>query len=279
MSAMNYFLTYFHFDGIRVDAVSNIVYWDGNKANGENTGSTEFIKRLNGKLHLEHPEIMMIAEDSPISRGHQTVEYGRPRLRLQVGSRLDERYPQVLRKDPIYKKWEHNKLTFSMAYFYSENFLLPLKPRRGGPWQRHLINKMFGDYDNKFALLRNLYAYQFGHPGKKLNFMGNELAASTNGTSIVPCHGTFSAIRSTIRSEGMPRPQFDLSVEDAMKCEEYNPAHFQWMMVDNSDQSVFAFEREFGESDLLFVYNMTPNLLRELRCRRAPTRALRRNLQ
>ena len=59
MSAMNYFLTYFHFDGIRVDAVSNIVYWDGNKANGENTGSTEFIKRLNGKLHLAHPEIMM----------------------------------------------------------------------------------------------------------------------------------------------------------------------------------------------------------------------------
>jgi 1,4-alpha-glucan branching enzyme len=64
MSAMNYFLTYFHFDGIRVDAVSNIVYWDGNKANGENTGSTEFIKRLNGKLHIDHPEIMMIAEDS-----------------------------------------------------------------------------------------------------------------------------------------------------------------------------------------------------------------------
>lgn len=77
MSAMNYFLTYFHFDGIRVDAVSNIVYWDGNKNNGENTGATEFIKRLNGKIHIAHNDVMMIAEDSTDFSGvTKPLEYG-----------------------------------------------------------------------------------------------------------------------------------------------------------------------------------------------------------
>jgi 1,4-alpha-glucan branching enzyme len=75
-------------------------------------------------------------------------------------------------KDPIYKKWEHNKLTFSMAYFYSENFLLALKPRRGGPWQGHLINKMFGDYDTKFALLRNLIRLSVRPSGQEAQFHG-----------------------------------------------------------------------------------------------------------
>jgi 1,4-alpha-glucan branching enzyme len=261
MSAMNYFLCYFHFDGIRVDAVSNIVYWDGNKANGENAGSTEFIKRLNGKLHLEHPEIMMIAEDSTDFQGvTKPVEYG--------GLGFDYKWDlgwmndtlKYYAKDPIYKKWEHNKLTFSMAYFYSENFLLPLSHDEVVHGKGTLINKMFGDYDTKFALLRNLYAYQYGHPGKKLNFMGNELASfdEWNENRSLPWN-----LLSFPKHDSVRRECRDLNLiyqaEDAMKIEEHNPAHFRWMMVDNSDQSVFAFEREVGESDLLFVYNMTPN--------------------
>jgi 1,4-alpha-glucan branching enzyme len=261
MSAMNYFLCYFHFDGIRVDAVSNIVYWDGNKANGENSGATEFIKRLNGKLHLEHPEIMMIAEDSTDFQGvTKPTEYG--------GLGFDYKWDlgwmndtlKYYAKDPIYKKWEHNKLTFSMAYFYSENFLLPLSHDEVVHGKGTLINKMFGDYDTKFALLRNLYAYQFGHPGKKLNFMGNELASfdEWNENRSLPWN-----LLSFPKHDSVRRECRDLNLiyqsEDAMRIEEHNPAHFQWMMVDNSDQSVFAFEREVGESDLLFVYNMTPN--------------------
>jgi 1,4-alpha-glucan branching enzyme len=261
MSAMNYFLCYFHFDGIRVDAVSNIVYWDGNKANGENTGSTEFIRRLNGKLHYEHPDVMMIAEDSTDFQGvTKPVEYG--------GLGFDYKWDlgwmndtlKYYAKDPIYKKWEHNKLTFSMAYFYSDNFLLPLSHDEVVHGKGTLINKMFGDYDTKFALLRNLYAYQYGHPGKKLNFMGNELASfdEWNENRSLPWN-----LLSFPKHDSVRRECRDLNLiyasEDAMKIEEHNPSHFQWMMVDNADQSVFAFEREVGESDLLFVYNMTPN--------------------
>jgi len=261
MSAMNYFLCYFHFDGIRVDAVSNIVYWDGDKAKGENAGSTEFIRRLNGKLHCEHPDVMMIAEDSTDFQGvTKPVEYG--------GLGFDYKWDlgwmndtlKYYAKDPIYKKWEHNKLTFSMAYFYSDNFLLPLSHDEVVHGKGTLINKMFGDYDTKFALLRNLYAYQYGHPGKKLNFMGNELASfdEWNENRSLPWN-----LLSFPKHDSVRRECRDLNLiyqsEEAMHVEEHNPSHFRWMMVDNADQSVFAFEREVGESDLLFVYNMTPN--------------------
>ena len=261
MSAMNYFLEYFHFDGIRVDAVSNIVYWDGNKANGENHGATEFIRRLNGKLHYAHPEIMMIAEDSTdFTKVTHPIEYG--------GLGFDYKWDlgwmndtlKYYSKDPIYKKYEHNKLTFSMAYFYSENFLLPLSHDEVVHGKGTIINKMWGDYDQKFALVRNLYAYQFGHPGKKLNFMGNELASfdEWNETRSLPWN-----LLSFPKHDSIRRMVRDLNLiyraEPAMHFEEHNPAHFHWLMVDNHDQSIFAFEREVGDSDLIFVYNMTPN--------------------
>lgn len=261
MSAMNYFLTYFHFDGIRCDAVSNIVYWDGNKEHGENTGATEFIRRLNYKLHERHPSIMMIAEDSTdFTKVTHPIEYG--------GLGFDYKWDlgwmndtlKYYSKDPIYKKWEHNKLTFSMAYFYSENFLLPLSHDEVVHGKGTIINKMHGDYDTKFALLRNLYTYQYGHPGKKLNFMGNELASfdEWNEQRSLPWN-----LLGFPKHDSVKRLCRDLNLiyqsEDAMKVEEYNPAHFRWTMVDNADQSVFAFERSYGDSVLLFVFNMTPN--------------------
>ncbi|MBQ7243963.1 MAG: 1,4-alpha-glucan branching protein GlgB [Bacilli bacterium] len=261
MSAMNYFLEYFHFDGIRVDAVSNIVFWDGNKANGENTGATEFIRRLNGKIHYAHPDVMMIAEDSTdFTKVTHPIEYGG----LGFDYKWDLGWMNDTLKyyglDPIYKKYDHHKLTFSMAYFFSENFLLPLSHDEVVHGKGTIINKMWGDYDQKFALLRNLYAYQFAHPGKKLSFMGNELASfdEWNETRSLPWN-----LLSFPKHDSVRRMVRDLNLiyraEPAMHMEEHNPAHFHWLMVDNADQSVFAFEREYGDSDLIFVFNMTPN--------------------
>jgi 1,4-alpha-glucan branching enzyme len=260
MSAMNYFLTYFHFDGLRVDAVSNILYWEGNKNNGVNDGAIEFLKRLNGKLHLAHPDIMMIAEDSTDYLGvTKPLEYGG--LGFDYKWDLGWMNDTLLyySKDPIYKKWEHHKLTFSMAYFYSENFLLPLSHDEVVHGKGTLINKMWGDYDTKFALLRNLYAYQLAHPGKKLNFMGNELASfdEWNEERSLPWN-----LLTFPKHDSVKRECRDLNLiyqaEAALHAEEYNSAHFQWTMVDNADQSVFAFQRFYGDSDLLFVFNMTP---------------------
>ena len=178
MSAMNYFIEYFHFDGIRCDAVSNIVYWEGNKERGENHGATEFIKRLNGKIHIAHNSVMMIAEDStdfpgvtkPLDWQGLGFDY-----KWDLGWMNDTLKYYAL--DPIYKKYHHNLINFSMAYFYSENFLLPLSHDEVVHGKGTILNKMWGEYNDKFALVRNLYTYQFSHPGKKLNFMGNELAS------------------------------------------------------------------------------------------------------
>jgi len=261
MSAINYFVNYFHFDGIRCDAVSNAIYYDGNKNKGENSGAIEFLKRLNGKMHIEHNDVMMVAEDSTDFSGTtRNTEYNG----LGFDYKWDLGWMNDTLKyygtDPVYKKYDHNKLTFSMAYFFSENFLLPLSHDEVVHGKGTILNKMFGEYETKFALIRNLYAYQFAHPGKKLNFMGNELASWdewNENKSLCwdlkrfPKHNSISRL---IR---------DLNLiyihEEALHFEEYNSIHFDWLMVNNSDQSVFAFERRVGNSHIVCVFNMTPN--------------------
>ena len=261
MSAMNYFLDYFHFDGIRVDAVSNIIYYNGDCSIGENSGAIEFIKRLNAKLHIAHDTAMMIAEDS-------TAFDGTTRDPRFGGLGFDYKWDlgwmndtlKYYSKDPIYKKYEHNNLTFSMAYFYSDNFLLPLSHDEVVHGKGTIINKMWGDYNEKFALLRNLYTYQFAHPGKILSFMGNELASFdewNEGKSLpwvlkwYPKHDSVTAL---IRDLNLIYRHYK-----AMYFEEYNPGHFHWLMPDNNDQSIYAFQRKVDDQLLVFVFNMTPN--------------------
>lgn len=261
ISAMNYFASYFHFDGLRIDAVSNVIFHDGNKDKGENAGGIEFLKRMNTLLHGEHSSLMTIAEDSSDYQGvTKPLEFG--------GLGFDYKWDlgwmndtlKHYAKDPIYKKYEHHKLTFSMAYFFSENFLLPLSHDEVVHGKGTIINKLWGDYEQKFALLRNLYTYQFGHPGKKLNFMGNELASfdEWNENKSLPWN-----LRTFPKHDSITRLIRDLnliySYEKAMKFEEYNPKHFLWLMADNADQSIYAFERFVDDSRLIFVFNMTPN--------------------
>ena len=261
MSAMNYFLDYFHFDGVRVDAVSNIVYYNGDSSIGENGGAVEFIKRLNAKLHIAHDSIMMIAEDS-------TAFNGTTKPTEQGGLGFDYKWDlgwmndtlKYYSLDPVYKKYDHNKLTFSMAYFYSDNFMLPLSHDEVVHGKGTIINKMWGTYEQKFALVRNLYTYQFAHPGKKLNFMGNEFASFDEWTE---AKGLPWSVKTYPVHDSITRMVKDLNFiyqnEKAMYFEEHNPAHFRWLMVDNNTQSIFAFERKAGENCLVFVFNMTTN--------------------
>ena len=261
MSAMNYFTTEFHFDGIRMDAVSNIIFYDGNKDLGENHGAIEFLKRTNSYLHNRHSSLMMIAEDS-------SDYYGVTKPLDQYGLGFDYKWDlgwmndtlKYYHLDPIYKKYDHNKLTFSMAYYFNENFMLPFSHDEVVHGKGTLINKMWGNYEQKFALLRNLFTYQFAHPGKKLNFMSNELGSFDEWSekkSLPWVLKTFPA------HDSISRLVRDLNLiyahEKAMYLNEYNPNNFRWIMVDNADQSIFAFERFDDTTHLLFVFNMTPN--------------------
>lgn len=261
MSAMNYYASLFHIDGLRIDAVSNMLFYDGDKTKGINEGAVEFLKRSNALLHDRHSSLMMIAEDS-------SDFYGVSKPTTQNGVGFDYKWDlgwmndtlKYYSLDPVYKKYEHNKLTFSMAYYFNENFLLAFSHDEVVHGKGTLINKMWGSYENKFALIRNLYTYQYAHPGKKLSFMGNELASfdEWNEKKSLPW-----VLKTYPAHDSISRLVRDLNLiykyESAMYLNEYNPSNFAWLMVDNGNDSIFAFERFNDKSRLIFVFNMTPN--------------------
>lgn len=261
MSAMNYFVTEFHVDGIRVDAVSNMLYYEGNKSIGRNEGAIEFLKRLTCKIHDRHWSVMMIAEDSsdfprvtkPTTEDGIGFDY-----KWDLGWMNDTL--KYYSKDPIYKKYEHNKLTFSMAYYFNENFLLPFSHDEVVHGKGTLMNKLWGDYVQKFMQYRNLLTYQYSHPGKKLNFMGNELGTFDEWNEVKSLAWN---LKQYPMHDCLSRMIHDLNEiykhHSAMYLNEYNPNNFKWLMVDNADQSVFAFERFNEDERLLFVFNMTSN--------------------
>ena len=176
-SNANYWIEEFHFDGLRMDAISNIVYWKGNVNRGENAGAVQFIKHMNANLKYMHPSIMLIAEDS-------TAYPGVTKSVIDGGLGFDYKWDMGWMNDtlkfftinPNDRHWDYHKLTFSMMYYYSEKFLMPLSHDEVVHGKATIIQKMYGLYDYKFPQARALYMYMYAHPGKKLNYMGNEFA-------------------------------------------------------------------------------------------------------
>ena len=260
-SSINYFISMFHLDGIRIDAVSNIVYWDGNAQQGENSGGIAFIRDLNSFIHTYHPTVMSIAEDStsyggvtrPVELGGLGFDY-----KWDMGWMNDTlKYYAV---DFVYKFYDHHKLTFSMHYFYSDNFMLPLSHDEVVHGKGTILNKMWGNYDEKFALLRNLYTYQWMHPGKKLIFMGNELASFDEWSEKKSLPWFFTqypkhdSVRTLFRDLNRIYKQ-----EPSLHIEEHNPARFRWLMVDNRQDNIYVFERKVNHSTIIIVLNMKGN--------------------
>lgn len=261
ISSADLFATMFHVDGVRTDAVSNIIYYGGDTRRGENTGGIFFSRMLNKGLHDRHPSLMTIAEDSS---AYPTVTKGFDEKGLMFDYKWDLGWMndtlKYYSKDPVYKKYIHNNLTFSMMYFYSENFLLPLSHDEVVHGKGTILNKMWGNYDQKFALARNLYAYQYAHPGKKLSFMGNEIGDfdEWNETKGLPWN-----LLSYPKHAAFQRFIRDLNeiyaYHKSMHEKEYDPSAFQWVMADDSDQSVYVFRRTVGDETMEFIFNMTPN--------------------
>lgn len=176
-SAANYWLKEYHFDGLRMDAISRVIYWQGEPARGENTNGTNFLKSLNRGLKWIHPSAILCAEDStdypnvtkPVDEGGLGFDY-----KWDMGWMNDTL--DYFRKTPEERVPNYHKLTFSMLYNYSERYILPLSHDENVHGKATVMQKMHGDYEDKFPQARALYMYMYAHPGKKLNFMGSELA-------------------------------------------------------------------------------------------------------
>ncbi|MDO4663559.1 MAG: 1,4-alpha-glucan branching protein GlgB [Erysipelotrichaceae bacterium] len=261
MSAANYWLEEYHFDGLRMDAISNAIFWKGNKMLGENKGATDFIKRMNYTLNQKYEnKILLIAEDS-------TDFPNVCKSTLDGGLGFDYKWDlgwmndtlNYLKLDPIYRKWHHNDITFSMAYFYSERFICPLSHDEVVHGKATIVDKMWGSYDDKFAQARALYAYMFTHPGKKLNFMGNELGMLREWDEMKGCdwflrkypmHNSFEKFFGELTGV--------CSESDAFYYG-YDPMNFQWINADDADHNVFSFMRKGSKDVYVIILNFSTN--------------------
>ena len=264
-----YWLERFHVDGIRVDAVASMLYLDYNRqvykpnrfGGKENLEAIEFLRELNNAAFHVDPAVMMIAEESTafplVTRPDYAGGLGFL-FKWNMGWMNDMlRYMSL---DPLYRKGAHNALTFSMTYAFSENFILPLSHDEVVHGKCSLIGKMPGNYDDKFANLRVFYAYQMAHPGKKLNFMGNELAQFiewnyTQGLDWVLLdydrHRQMQAFVKELNHFYLDTPQLWENDSDW--------DGFQWIDCDDRDRSIVTFRRRSRSGkELVVICNFCP---------------------
>ena len=174
-SAAHYWLEEFHFDGLRMDAVSRILYWQGDERRGVNGSGVEFLRNMNQGLKARHPDCILAAEDStnfpkvtvPADQGGLGFDY-----KWDLGWMHDTL--SYFQTDPACRPENYHKLTFSMLYYPNERYLLPLSHDEVVHGKATILQKMNGQYEGKFPQGRAMYLYMMVHPGKKLNFMGNE---------------------------------------------------------------------------------------------------------
>ena len=258
-SASAFWLDKYHFDGLRFDAVGNLIYWMGDERRGVNTNTVEFLKKMNSGLKRLYPDTMLIAEDSsaypgvtkPVPEGGLGFDY-----KWDMGWMNDTL--NFFRTDPPYRGQEYHKLTFSMAYFYNERYLLPLSHDEVVHGKATIIQKMAGDYDRKFPQARALYLYMFLHPGKKLNFMGNEFAQFREWDEKrqqdfmllkYPVHDAFHRYFRDLGALYLKYP--------ALWQEDYVEDGFHWLSADDTEHVVYAFERRTMGQTILCVFNLS----------------------
>ncbi|MEF2783722.1 MAG: 1,4-alpha-glucan branching protein GlgB [Clostridium sp.] len=261
MSAAAFWIDKYHVDGLRMDAISNIIHWHGNKDLGENEGALYFIKRMNYHLSQKYPGVMLIAEDSsdfanvtkPTTDDGLGFDY-----KWDLGWMNDTL--KYLEKDPVYRKWHHNNITFSMAYFYSERFMVEFSHDEVVHGKKTIVDKIWGTYEQKFSQLRTLYLYMFTHPGKKLNFMGNELAHFREWDETKQCdwdllkypmHDAFHKYFAKLGELYGKIP--------ALHEKEYDWNTFQWIDADNANENLFSYIRKLDNTYYVVILNFSPN--------------------
>lgn len=269
LSSALFWIEYYHIDGIRVDAVSNMLYldydegpWSPNQFGGNrNIEGYNFLRRLNGIIKHYHPDVMMIAEEStastpitkPISEDGLGFDY-----KWNMGWMND--ILKFYEEDPIYRKYDFNLVTFSFMYLFNENFILPFSHDEVVHGKKSMMHKMWGDRYNQFAGLRNLYTYQICHPGKKLLFMGSEFGQFLEWKFDHELEWGNLDDRMNLQMQGFTS-HLNAFYKDHKALWQIDDSYsgLEIIDADNTAQSVLSFIRKSGKGDMLIcVFNMTP---------------------
>lgn len=263
----------FAIDGLRVDAVASMLYLDYSREAGEwipnehggreNLAAIELLKQVNQRCYLNHPGIMMVAEESTAWPGvTQFTDKGGLGFGYKWNMGWMNDSLEYMRCDPLYRRYHHHEMTFSLAYAFSENFILPLSHDEVVHGKGSLLEKMPGDDRQKFANLRAYFGFMWAHPGKKLLFMGGEFAQRyewDHEHSLdwhlleQPAHKGVQTLIKLLNHAYCHQPAlFELDT----KAE-----GFRWLDLDNAEHSVFCFVRysKNWQQHVVIIANMTPN--------------------
>lgn len=267
-SCANYWLKEYHFDGLRMDAISNIIYWQGDSRRGINRNALQFLQYMNRGLKGMYPSIILAAEDSsPYPGITKCADWG--------GLGFDYKWDLGWMNDTlIYFKdgmddriKDYHKLTFSMMYYYSENFILPFSHDEVVHGKATIMQKMNGQYDEKFPQARALYMYMYTHPGKKLNFMGNEIGQLREWDETreqdwdilkYPVHDAFHRYMMELNK---------LYLEHSALWEkDFDNDGFMWIDCHEEGRCIYAYERRSSTERLVIVCKFTNTLEENYYC-------------
>lgn len=258
-SCANYWLKEYHFDGLRMDAISNIIYWQGDSRRGINRNALQFLQYMNRGLKGMYPSIILAAEDSsPYPGITKCADWG--------GLGFDYKWDLGWMNDTlIYFKdgmddriKDYHKLTFSMMYYYSENFILPFSHDEVVHGKATIMQKMNGQYDEKFPQARALYMYMYTHPGKKLNFMGNEIGQLREWDETreqdwdilkYPVHDAFHRYMMELNKLYLEH--------SALREKDFDNDGFMWIDCHEEGRCIYAYERRSSTERLVIVCKFT----------------------
>ena len=279
ISSAMYWLEKYHIDGIRVDAVASMLYLDYSRKEGEwipnefggreNLESIRFLREFNDAVHIKHPEILTIAEEStawPMVTRPPAIGGLGFNMKWMMGWMHDTL--DYFSLDPIYRKYHQGEITFSLMYAFTENFMLPLSHDEVVHGKGPLVDKMPGDEWQKFANLRTLYSYMFAHPGTKLLFMGGEFGQTQEWrhdqsldwhlNDYAP-HGSLQYMVKCLNELYKSEP--------ALYEKPFTGDGFEWIDTSDYNNSVISFVRKGHQyqNDVYVVLNLTPNVLHNYR--------------
>ena len=271
-----YWAEIFHLDGLRVDAVASMLYLDYSRKAGEwipnerggreNLEAVRFLQDMNRVVYGHHPGVVTIAEESTSwPKVSQPVHEGGLGFGFKWNMGFMHDTLEYFAREPIHRKHHHNDITFGLLYAFSENFVLPLSHDEVVHGKGTLLGKMAGDDWQKFANLRAYYAFMWGYPGKKLLFMGQEFAQRSEWSEARPLdwhlldHAPHRGVRDLVRDLN-----YLYRSRPALHSRDCEPEGFAWLVVDDSQNSVFAWLRKAPDgSPVAVISNFTP-IVRDL---------------